>query len=76
MNEFQTSDNVYEQIIVNNIKLTVRSLKRKGIVKMSLENLFMVTPTPSLNHCTQERFSQYRTTFERLAKQVVLNFLL
>lgn len=60
--------------IKKNIRSKVKSLKREQIVGMSVENLFMVTPTPK----TFANLSPagYSELFSKVAKETVPGFLI
>lgn len=56
-------DNNLEQTIRENVKKTVKALKRDGTTAMGLVNLFQITPTSGIN-CHP---AMYRQTFDAVA---------
>lgn len=65
----------YESIIAVNIRTKVKDLKKDGVVGISIENLYAITPTPPREYATTDRILDYADTFYRIAKKVAKNFL-
>lgn len=58
------------EIIEENIRRIVKSLRSDGTVGMSLANLYQITPTSGVMLSDRE----YRSEFERIARKVAPGF--
>jgi hypothetical protein len=69
----------FERMIGDNIRLTVRVLRRDGITRMSLANLRQMTPSPYANLVGAPRGTNaayfYAEIFERIARTAAKGFI-